>query len=298
MITICIPIYNCDVGALVNELIEQAQTLDVEYELLLIDDASETFYIDLNASLSALTNVRYIQLETNIGRSAIRNMLAREATYRYLIFMDCDARCISPHYLKNYLNICTPDVVCYGGKANLPVCPSQDRYLRWFYSVKREQTPAAVRSLTPNRSFITFNFLIDKELFDAVKFDETLTGYGHEDTLFGIRLSKHGIIVRHIDNQLMYCKLDTAEAFIRKTEQGIRNLLIISDRDFVSEVKLLRAASRLHKLRLTGVIALLFKLLRKYFLRNLTGTRPSLAFFDFYKLGYLCSVKKQTPSGI
>jgi len=295
MISICIPIYNSDVRTLVHALKAQADSLNIVYELLLIDDASTNGCQKLNASLATLPKVRYIELEKNIGRSAIRNLLAKEASCRYLIFMDSDVQLASPDYVQKYYECCREGIVCYGGKTNLPECPAPECRLRWLYSVKREEPCAAERNLNPNRSFITYNFLIDKEIFRTVSFDETLKTYGHEDTVFGFRLLEAGIKVVHIDNPLLYCSFDDSITFIKKTELGIQNLAsfynnnIENKNGFAAEVKLLRAWKRLDSINITGFPALLFRIFRTAMLKNLTGKRPSIFVFDLYKLGYLCS---------
>jgi glycosyltransferase involved in cell wall biosynthesis len=298
MLSICIPVYNSDVRNLTAGLKKQADATGCPCEILLIDDASDSDYREVNSQLAAIDNVRYVELPANIGRSAIRNLLAREARYRYLVFMDCDAQLISISFLSNYLALCRPGVVCYGGKSNPASCPAPQARLRWTYSCQREELPAKLRNLHPNRSFISFNFLIDKNIFNTVEFDETLTAYGHEDTLFGLQLAEHGFTITHTDNPLLYRNSDSAAEFIRKTEQGIINLVAIEKRypALTEDVKLLRAAKMARGLKLTAMLSAVFRLLKKPLLANLTGNRPSIALFDFYKLGFLCSLASRCPS--
>jgi glycosyltransferase involved in cell wall biosynthesis len=297
MISICIPIHNGNVRALVHDLKHQADTLAINYEILLIDDASDDAWREQNRPLETLKHVRYIELSENIGRSAIRNLLAKEAVYRYLIFMDCDAQVCSVDFIEKYLRYCFPKIVCYGGKKNLLQRPASEYYLRWHYSVAREEIDAQARNRFPNRNFITFNFLIDKKIFELISFDEQIKGYGHEDTLFGIRLAEHNITVTHIDNQLLYAKFDRADMFVQKTEQGIRNLIAIQKQlgdkhSFTAEVKLLSVGYNINRCKLAPLVRRFFKTGCRLMLRNLLGKHPSLFVFDLYKLGYLCSVKK------
>ena len=60
--------------------------------------------------------------------------------------------------------------------------------------------------------------MILRETFLKHPFDETITHYGHEDTLFGLVLKKEGIKILHIDNPLMNCGLDTNLDVLLKTE--------------------------------------------------------------------------------
>jgi glycosyltransferase involved in cell wall biosynthesis len=295
MLSICIPIYNQDVRLLTRQLIEQAEQLATEYEVLLIDDCSTNGCQRQNREIRTAHNIRYQELSENIGRSAIRNLLARQAIGRYLIYMDCDAQMVNPNYLHNYLNICKSGIVCYGGKLNLPVCADPDCYLRWLYSTKREAAQARIRSFKPNNSFISFNFLIDKELFKIVTFDETLKTYGHEDTLFGLMLEDRNIKVQHIDNPLLYCNYDRTKDFIRKTEEGLINLVALQQTAYsarlTSSIRLLSAARQLRSLHLTFLFKLFFRIFRPLILKNLYSRHPSLHLFDIYKLGFYISYR-------
>jgi len=291
MLTICIPVFNHDVRPLVYKLREQADKLGVSSEILLIDDCSVSLYRRLNRELEGQPGIRYIELPANIGRSAIRNRLAQEAAGPYLVFMDCDAQAVSSDYLHNYLNMCTPGIVCYGGKRDLPACPDPRCHLRWLYGVVREDSPPERRRLKPYCSFRAFNFLIDKDIFSKVAFDESIKSYGHEDTMLGLMLEEQGIEVQHIDNPLLYSGYDTSEEFIRKTEEGVRNLVVLQQTKYgerlTSAIRLLRAASRLRSLHIAALFALFFRLFRPLLLANLTSPHPSLFLFDLYKLGTL-----------
>jgi len=297
MITICIPVYNCDVAELVKGLHKQAEQLVIVYEILLIDDKSDEPVKERNRELINLPNVIYKELPENIGRAAIRNLLAKEANFRYLIFMDCDAGIYNRDYLRRYAVCCYPGIVCCGGRVNLPEPPGKEYKLRWKYSIKREEINAEERSLHPNDSFLTFNFLIDKEIFNKVTFDEKLRKYGHEDTLFGIELKKNDIPIVHIDNPLLHICLDNAELFINKTEESIKNLIEIqSDSEqpaaFTNSVRLLKTEKKLSRFGLDTLVGYLFPLLKKILLKNLKGNHPNISFFDMYRLAYLCFLRK------
>lgn len=297
MISICIPIYNCDVRELVNGLRYQSEQLAINYEVLLIDDKSDDDIRKKNRALEGLPNVIYKELAQNIGRAAIRNLLAKKAQYRYLIFMDCDAGIYNNDYIRRYAVCCYPEVVCCGGRINLPQPPSDEYLLRWKYSIEREEINAEERSLHPNDSFLTFNFLIDKKIFNKISFDERLKTYGHEDTLFGIELKKHNIHIIHIDNPLLHIQLDCTEAFIRKTEQSIQNLIDIESRlkepdTFSNSVKLLKTEKKLSRYYLNSILRFIFPCIRKFLLKNLMGKNPKLFLFDLYRLGYLCYLRK------
>lgn len=290
-LSICIPIYNQNVAPLVNELRVQTMRADCQFEILLMDDASTRFK-ETNRRLQELEGVRYIALEKNVGRSAIRNKLADEAMYDYLLFMDCDVYPDHSDFIENYLKMEGHDVVVGGYKyADQPI--SEAYQLRWLYGKKREERSVSSRNRRPNDSFSTFNFLIKKAIFTQVRFDESLQGYGHEDTFFGISLKEAGVKVTHIDNPLLHMGYDNSLVYLEKSCHSVQNLWIIYSKvkdkaALVDSVKLLRYYKALERCGLVAFSAKLFAYAEKFCQYNLLGRSPSLFLFDLYKLGTLC----------
>ncbi|WP_318544866.1 glycosyltransferase family protein [Marixanthotalea marina] len=66
MISICIPIYNFDVTNLVETLSFQLKTLNIFSEIVLIDDASDVSFRELNEKICS--EHHYIKLDKNINR--------------------------------------------------------------------------------------------------------------------------------------------------------------------------------------------------------------------------------------
>lgn len=93
MLSILIPTYNYDITALVNKVYQQSKSCNIKFEILVFDDASTDLEVRKdNSSINALENTSYTILESNIGRSAIRNKLAKNAQYEWLLFRcRCDA---------------------------------------------------------------------------------------------------------------------------------------------------------------------------------------------------------------
>jgi glycosyltransferase involved in cell wall biosynthesis len=295
MLTVCIPIYNYDISSLVEALHRQLVASGVPFEILCIDDASLPEFREQNRCLD-LSNTKYIALEQNIGRSKIRNLLAREARYPYLIFMDCDSAIPSGDYITQYINTCRPGIVCYGGCMYDSELKDISFSLRWKYGRRRESLPAGQRAKHPNRGFRTNNFLIDKSIFDAVAFNEAITAYGHEDTVFGLDLAAHGFEVTHIDNPLIHIGLEDNRTFLKKTDAGLVNLHRIErlqegrGAGLTNSFRIIRTKNLLTTLRLQKLLSVVFKLFRPILIRQLTGRRPSLLLFDLYRLGYFCSL--------
>jgi len=294
MLSICIPVYNYDVGSLVRDLRLQAENAGYLFEILLMDDASDEKFRAMNQAIN-LEGVRYVQLGENIGRSKIRNRLAEEAQFPCLLFLDCDSAVASQQYVENYIRFFDSPTVCCGGRIYEAVKPADSTYLRWKYGVARECQPAPERRKNPNAGFQTNNFLIHKSLFEKVKFNEALDGYGHEDTLFGLELMGKGVKIQHIDNPLIHLGLESASDFLKKTENGMANLrkveLVLREKypGYVDHSRLMRSKLFLQKFRLSGFASKLFSLLRRRMKKNLLSKNPSLLIFDLYRLGLLCS---------
>jgi glycosyltransferase involved in cell wall biosynthesis len=294
MLSICIPVYNFNVTELVNSLHVEAESLSVEYEILLSDNASDERFRRENILLSALPNVHYFQSEINLERAGNRNFLFKTAKYPYILFMDCDSRISKNNYIKDFLPCCVPGIICLGGRVYDAKKPQDKKHIfHWKVGRSRESKSAEVRSRNPNNSFMSCNFLIDKNLFNIVQFDERLQGYCNEDTLFGVELKKKGITITHIDNPLYHIGLEKAEVFLSKIEEGLRNyhkinFLYNNDPVFIEACKILRVEQRIKKWRMAKFIKYLFLASRKMMYRNLVGKHPSLFVYDLYKLGYLC----------
>ena len=92
MLSILIPTYNYNIFPLVTELVNQAKVLKIEFEIITIDDGSNQFQIE-NHKINHLENCSYTVLSNNIGRSSIRNLLAKKAKFKWLLFLDADGIC-------------------------------------------------------------------------------------------------------------------------------------------------------------------------------------------------------------
>jgi glycosyltransferase involved in cell wall biosynthesis len=291
MLSILIPTYNYDITQLVKDLHVQAEELGIQYEIIVMEDGSDQFLVS-NQQIGLLNHCRYIALPNNIGRSAIRNRLADEARFPYLLFMDCDASVCNKDYLLRYLPFCEGKVIVIGGTAYDPDCQNPAFSLRLKYGRERESNLAYLLQHHEKENFATFNFLISKSIFSTIRFDESIAGYGHEDTLFGHALHEAGFIFQHIDNPLIHKGLDDNRTYLKKTAESVRNLYLLFNSGkypfLADESKLLRMFLRLKKYNLTKLAALKFVFVRKLMERNLTGKHPDLYVYDVYKLLLLC----------
>jgi hypothetical protein len=126
-----------------------------------------------------------------------------------------------------------------------------------------------------------------------IAFNESLIGYGHEDTLFGLELQRKSIHIQHIDNPLIHEGLQSTDEFLKKTREGTRNLLKIynivkRDKALPEMVKLLKTWSILRNLGLCRPFGNLMKSLEPVIMKNLKSSKPRLLYFDLFKLGCIC----------
>ena len=200
MLSILIPTYNFDITRLVADLYHQAIETHVDFEIIVMEDGS-TLYVEKNKAVADFEFCRHIVLENNIGRSAVRNKLADEAIYGHLLFMDCDGEVCSDHFVEKYISLCQEECVVIGGTAYDPDEKNPAYSLRLKYGRVREARLAFERD---KNNFATFNFMISTSIFNRIRFDETIKGYGHEDMLFGHQLHKLGFEIIQIDNPLIH----------------------------------------------------------------------------------------------
>ena len=296
MLSVLIPVFNFDVNALVAVLSKQAGELSIPFEIIVLDDASDEKFKNINRKINDIPGVSYIELGQNIGRSKIRNQLAGKALYDNLLFLDCDSEIIVPDFIRNYSKYFDCSCAVCGGLTYNNTAPLEyNQYLRWYYGHNREFKSAEIRNKNPYASFSSFNFMINKKIFKEIRFEETIVNYGHEDTLFGYELKKRNIEVRHIDNPMSHVRLETNMHFIEKTKEGIENLKHImkingNEKHLIKDITLLWYYSIFRRLNLVAFINFLYRKTETLLLKNLTGKRPNLFIFDLYKLGYLCSL--------
>ncbi|GAB5539459.1 MAG: glycosyltransferase [Salibacteraceae bacterium] len=294
MLSILIPIYNYDVRGFVRQLLDQAEQVGFEVEIRCLDDASEASFKELNAEIGQWRGVVLDYAETNLGRSKARNTLVHGALFEHLLFLDCDGACLDDSYLAKYAKVWNKYDVVYGGRVYSEEAPDDhDLYFHWYVGSNREAIDSEQRLLNPYKSFMTNNFLIRKSVFNAIKMDETLVGYGHEDTLFAQELKRAGFQINHIDNPIMHCGLESFHEFFRKSENGIRNLGTLIERNQVDDsIRLVRYYNHLKKWSLLGPISSIVQTFEERLKANLKGPAPNLLWFDLWKLSKLREFSK------
>lgn len=286
-LSILVPVYNYACLSLITALHQQAEAIDgLLYEIIVVEDGSnqlETLHV--NSQIEALTHCRYIIRKNNIGRASIRNFLAREARYDWLLFVDSDMKVLSSTFLINYLLTSLTNMVVYGGNSIGSDTTTAERQLKYRYEKRAERTHRPTqRALQSNRSFNTSNFLINRTLMLRVPFNSNIQTYGYEDVLFGKSLLEEGVGVSHIANPLGFDHYESNESFLAKTEESLHTLYAFRH-ELQAYSPIIKVVDRLTKMRLTFPVGLFYDLFRPVVRRNLLGSCPSLTLFNIYKLG-------------
>ena len=292
MLSILIPTKDYDCHRLIKELHRQGQALDIPFEILVGEDGTSAANLNLNNTSDNLPNYRRIVKTHNIGRAKMRNLLALESRYSNLIFIDSDAIVEKSDFLAIYAEALKSYSVVCGGLYHADKCPNNNCSLRYRYEKETDKKrDALTRSKAPYDRFATFNFAIKKDIFVAILFDDSITRYGHEDTLFGKELEKRGIKIKHIENRLLHNGLEDNATFLAKTEQALFNLKEMKDK--IGETPLLIAVHKLQKFHLEGLFMAFWKRCKGILKKNLLGNKPSLKIFNIYKLGYYISLQNR-----
>lgn len=291
MLSILIPTYDEDVVHLVHDLHQQAASLNSEVEILISDQCTEGVHAKDNHRLNDLAGVNYFKWTERKGRAANRNHLAQCARGDFLLFLDSDAEIIRDDFLATYWSRHQEGKVVCASVYYPEVDPGDSMRLHWTYGRKREMvgTGKPARGSTP---FKSFTFLISRPDFLRVQFDERLTEYGHEDTIFGKQLRYAFIGVEHIDLPLKHNGLLRAGKFLENTRSALRNLDKLCTLGMVDEdIRLYRSQQFLARAKADWILGKLFPLLEPLLRVNLLSKRPSLRVMDYYKLGYFCSLR-------
>lgn len=289
-----IPTYNYDVFPLVQDVNEQATKLNLKFEIIVLDDCSTT-PMNTNQNINSLPNSSYEILPKNVGRSSIRNLLTSKATYDWMLFLDADVLPREKNFISTYIDAITekPGIV-YGGIVYQENRPESHKILRWKYGMKREALNVDDRNKDKYLRFLTLNFMIHKEVFDQVSFNEEIPNLRHEDTLFALELKKHKVNLSHINNPVYHLGLESNEVFLKKSMQSVEALHFFIEQGLINtdDTLLTRFFVIVTNLRIHGILAYVYRKFKTTFEKHLISRNPNLLIFDFYRLCYICNLEK------
>lgn len=272
---------NALLGALLGQL--SLMEDDFNWEIRIYDDGSpaeESW--PLLDDLLEHPRLVYKRLPENLGRAKIRNLLAQEAAYDNLLFLDADGD-IPAGFIAAYQPWMGRNVVVCGGRCYDERAISPDRMLHWIYGDARESAKAKKRNQAPYEGFQTNNFLAPRSLLLQHPFEEDAQGYGHEDTLWGWQLEALGQEIVHIDNAVAHRGLESATVFLEKQEAAVGNLRRLQTLQPDLATRLSKMAARMQPSRLVLLPVLAY--LAPHFKRELCSQPPgSLYYLDLLKL--------------
>jgi len=289
MLSVCIPVYNRNISNLLEDLIEQSRCLDKISEIVVLNDGSELPIVNPQLTFE---NIRFLNNPTPLGRSAARNRLINEALGTYVLLLDAGAKLIHPDFLELWLQALemSTEKVFYGGSVYTDSPPNKDFFVRWKVSICRESKSHQYRINNPT-GFKTNNVVIHKSIAEKLRFNEKLTKYGHEDTLYGFELLQQNIRVIQVDNPVQNEISDTNTVFVKKTMDATENLVLAmeqatNEQAFVQHVRLLSKYRAIIKKGFVTILALCGLLLLTSLKRSLEkGMKVGLLFrFDLFKL--------------
>lgn len=295
MLSIIIPIYNYDAFPLVKELHSQCLEAKIDFEIICIDDVS-TLYAEANTAITNLSHCKLIVLQKNIGRSQIRNQLASQSQYKWLLFLDCDIFPKDSVFIKNYLQQITIGThkVFSGGLVYAKNKPQNNELLRWVYGKSREEIPLIIRKKNPYLTALVSNIVIHKTVFETISFNENIKTYGYEDYFFIQQLKQNHIAVLPIENPVLHLNLETSVVFLQKTKTALETLFQISNNNnTVINTPLIKSYKKLDVLHFTALLSFIFQKTKPRLERQLLSKKPSLFVFDLYKIGYFCFLNRQ-----
>lgn len=283
MLSILIPTYNYNVYPLAKELAKQVINAGINFELICIDDGSKSILNKNNYKINKIENCVFKELQNNIGRSSIRNLLSEEAKHENLLFVDAGNFPKSKNFINNYIKIENYDVIS-GGMFPLKKAPQKPYKLRWLYTKLRER-----------KNLCSSNFLIKKEIIHKFPFDQTIKEYGYEDVLFFNQLIENNISILKIKNPVIHNADDDANSFVEKTEIAITNLMtLLKNKKLKKNVSSLAIKFYfLKKVGLTKPVAYLFNFFKPLLKKNFNSNYPSIFLFDFYKLCFMCLINQK-----
>ena len=294
MISVLIPVHNYLITTLVQSLHKQLTAEKIAFEIICLDDAStDKKFTKINKKIRELEGVKYNLLKTNIGRSAIRNKLAKIAQYEWLLFLDADVLPKSELFVRNYLDaIDSNSEVTVGGLDYVNEEPESDNYLRWKYGRKREIKSKEQRQLRPYINLLGCNFFIQKKIFNTIQFNTSIPKKANEDTLFSYNLKTNNISITHIENPVYHDISESNSVFLKKSLGYAASSIGFVQENLMSEdyMKISRLYFKLKRLKIDFLFAFNYKIFGEFLNQCLQSKKPSLLIFDLYKISYICYI--------
>ena len=290
MLSILIPTYNYNCYPLVLELKKQADSLFIDYEILIQDDAS-TMHQDNNQKINKLSNCSYTVSPENYGRTKTRNDLAQKSSYDWLLFLDADVIPVHSDFIAKYITFYTTGYdIILGGLKYEDTTPHFSEILRHKYGQNREVKSALQRNSNPYQYICSGNFLIQKSVFLKTNFNKDQNLYGM-DVFFSYQLYRHQSKILHIENPVYHLGLETNIIFFEKSLAAVinRKKLYAEFTEIEQISPLIKTAIKIKTSNLEPIFIYSFKIVAPLLKKMILRKNPNLLCFDIYRLGYYCS---------
>lgn len=287
LLSVLIPVYQHHPAALLESLGKQLQIRAAgDVEVLIGDDSVDEHTSSWHQAYSPASHpwLRIFKHPHNLGRSKGRNFLMEQAKGRFLWFLDGDVT-LPDGLLAAYLEkldgsqvVWCSGIACPEGAAN---------NLRNWYTNQIETKKAAERNKAPYRSFSAANFAMPAAFAEKVKFPENHSGYGHEDTHFGLQLLEAACHVKHFDKPVWHASTESDKVYLGKVKDSVANLaqLYRTERLFQKhrgEITLIKVWEPLSALGIAFFVSLFTPLFEKQLLQG----KRSMRVLNLYKLGW------------
>lgn len=274
MLSIVIPVYNYNILPLVERLHQEASTLNLPFELLVCDDASTQVFHQ--QQIEAFPHTRWLTNTVNQHVAYTRNRLLKEAQYPWVLVLDADVMPVAPTFIQDYLAQRETGVFFQGGFTYPPIEAGQQQSLRLTYGRAVEQH---------NHLHSCCNLFFNQNVLQ-LQFDEAITTYGYEDTLFFLALAKRQIEVIRLPNPVVHQSTESNHTYLERSKQACWELVRLLDQNKINatDVQLSRRYNQLAQLHLTALLSGIDWLLGTRIQRNLLGANPSMTGFKLFKL--------------
>ncbi|MDF2635467.1 MAG: glycosyl transferase family 2 [Pelosinus sp.] len=235
-LSILVPVFNWDISSLLAKLYEEIKKNSSadKIELIFVDDCSSNENLkDLNRiQFSEYKDLKivYLELEKNVGRAAIRNLLVQKSLGEYLLFLDTDVLPDSSGFISKYWSYVIAnnyDVICGGISYNNRIIYGTEFEFYLYLYGKKGVKSAEERNLVPWRQLLTSNIMVRRNILKEIPFDERFHGYGYEDNEWGIRIM-HSYTILHIDNTVSHLGIESKDAVYNKMRESIAGYSLLA----------------------------------------------------------------------
>lgn len=288
MISVLIPVHNYLIQSLVENLYQQLKELEIDWEILISDDASEENIKNQNFKfISNLSNgrIQFHSQKSNIGNAANRNFLGNTAKQDWLLFLDADTLPVHNNFIELYMRrISSSESPIISG--NVVYRNDENSHLlRWKYGKEKEELTLIERSKNPKLTSRGANFVIKKEVFSRNQFHLLKEKYGFVDTRFFLQFHKKQFDL--IENPVYHLGLESNEVYLEKIKNAVANaLFLLNNNDIVSrEIALVGFYKKVRFLK--RILSFLFTIFEGFLKRNLISSNPSILTLQIFKLLYI-----------